>query len=768
VHYLSSAARAVTFLLLLVLTQTAVVAQGARPGDYPTQPSANPLGLTEVPDSEEQRQFVRRHSFDNPEFRPQQGDVTGVLAAPAQGSKQVRVIYLVPADKTFRADYQSAIANAIGSLQRFYRDQLGNSNAFSLHAPTVEFYQTPHAAAFYSTGANARAGGFYETVLADGFALTGGGFNDPNNRWIFYIDADQICGQYIGGTSGIALLAANDLRGLTGQRNVPVCANEQPDPFGVNRWIGGLGHELGHSFNLPHPPGCDNGSCTGGSFASNSLMWFGYASYPNTYLLDDNKTQLLATGFFNPLSLDPSAQYAISGRVADAGNTALAGATLTINETHASVTSDAAGNFSFTGLPAGGSYTVTVTKLGYRFTPAAVLFNNLDHNQAANFTGTPTSSTVQLSAASYQAGEGGGRVTLTVTRNGDATAPVAVDYRTVDTDTFTVGCADTTNNHGGAYGRCDFATAVGTLTLAAGETSKQFAVPVIDDAHAEGPETFQVVLSNAAGTTLVTPATATVTILDNDAAGAPNPIFTTPFFVRQHYLDFLSREPEQGEPWSNVLNNCSDVNNNPACDRLTVSAAFFGSPEFQLKGAYVFRFYKLAFNRLPEYGEIVADMSFVAGATAEEVYARKVQLATNFTQRSEFQTAYGGLSNSAYVTALLARYQLGSITTPDPAQPDGATKVTLTSTDLVTRLNAGTLTRAQVFRAVADSDQAGAAEFRNAFVGMQYYGYLRRKPDAGGYQNWLDYLATHPDDSRTMVNGFVNSPEYRLRFGPAQ
>jgi hypothetical protein len=39
------------------------------------------------------------------------------------------------------------------------------------------------------------------------------------------------------------------------------------------------------------------------------------------------------------------------------------------------------------------------------------------------------------------------------------------------------------------------------------------------------------------------------------------------------------------------------VNNNPACDRLTVSAAFFGSPEFQLKGYFVYRFYKLAFNR---------------------------------------------------------------------------------------------------------------------------------------------------------------------------
>src|SRR5205823_2913083 len=157
-------------------------------------------------------------------------------------------------------------------------------------------------------------------------------------------------------------------------------------------------------------------------------------------------------------------------------------------------------------------------------------------------------------------------------------------------------------------------------------------------------------------------------------------------------LDFLSREPEQGEPWSGVLNRCPDVNNldpnspSAGCDRITVSADFFGSPEFQLKGFYVFRFYKLAFNRLPEYLEIIADMSFVAGATPREVFQRKAQLAVNLTQRQEFQTNFGVLSNSDYVAALLNRYQLTQVTTPDPANPNGSSKVTLTSNDLVNKL----------------------------------------------------------------------------------
>ena len=114
----------------------------------------------------------------------------------------------------------------------------------------------------------------------------------------------------------------------------------------------------------------------------------------------------------------------------------------------------------------------------------------------------------------------------------------------------------------------------------------------------------------------------------------------------------------------------------------------------------------------------------------------------------------------------MGRYSLTSITTLDSAAPDGINKVTLTTAELINQLNGRTLTRAQVLRAIADSDQVFNAEFNQAFVAMQYYGYLRRTPDQAGYTAWLYYLNANPTDSRTMVNGFVNSVEYRLRFGP--
>jgi hypothetical protein len=46
---------------------------------------------------------------------------------------------------------------------------------------------------------------------------------------------------------------------------------------------------------------------------------------------------------------------------------------------------------------------------------------------------------------------------------------------------------------------------------------------------------------------------------------------------------------------------------------------------------------------------------------------------------------------------------------------------------------------------------------------MQYFGYLRRDPDAF-YLDWIKILNTDPQNYRHMINGFVNSTEYRQRF----
>jgi hypothetical protein len=244
------------------------------------------------------------------------------------------------------------------------------------------------------------------------------------------------------------------------------------------------------------------------------------------------------------------------------------------------------------------------------------------------------------------------------------------------------------------------------------------------------------------------------------------------FFVQQQYIDFLSRFPDASGfgDWMNYLAACNGDNtclNAVNGRRVQVSRSFFQSTEFNLKGGFVFRFYKASFGRLPEYAEIVADMRAVTGTTPQEVYQKKAAFAQGFVQRGEFNSTYGSLSNDAFVNALMDRYQLASIRTPNPATPDDASdanKVTLSRAQLTSQLNAATLSRAQVLRAVADSDQVSSAEFNSGFVSMQYYGYLRRKPEPSGYNDWMTYLNAHPGDFNMMVYGFIYSPEYRNRF----
>jgi hypothetical protein len=213
-----------------------------------------------------------------------------------QTQPAVRIVYLIPSDRSQRQDYELAIKKAIENVQVWYLLQM-SGKTFGLSKPVVEALYTNHPANFYATnpvGSDAPFWFFFNAV-ADGFALTGGEFDDPKYRWVFYLDADPACGQLGGGAAaGVALLPANDLRGLVGEANIPPCSFEPPDTHGVCRWVGGLGHELGHTFGLPHPDPCPGGA------SDDALMCVGYIIYPFTYLLPTDRTILDASPFFLP------------------------------------------------------------------------------------------------------------------------------------------------------------------------------------------------------------------------------------------------------------------------------------------------------------------------------------------------------------------------------------------------------------------------------------------------------------------------------------
>lgn len=59
-----------------------------------------------------------------------------------------------------------------------------------------------------------------------------------------------------------------------------------------------------------------------------------------------------------------------------------------------------------------------------------------------------------------------------------------------------------------------------------------------------------------------------------------------------------------------------------------------------------------------------------------------------------------------------------------------------------------------------------SSQYNPAFVLMQYFGYLRRDVDQGGYDFWLDVVNNRePNNYRGMVCSFITSSEYQLRFG---
>lgn len=194
----------------------------------------------------------------------------------------VNVVYLVPTDRTNRSDYSNGMELATRHLQLWVHREMSNGMTFNMANPVAQVIHTSHSAEWYSTNPLDLDKGlwFWYNVVNDGFSLTGGNFNDQEHIWIFFIEAEPACGQLGGaGTASVAVLPANDPRGLVGEQMIPYCPDEPLDNRPPCGWVGGFGHELGHAFGLPHPPGCDQGSS---SCDAPALMWGGFRDYPDT------------------------------------------------------------------------------------------------------------------------------------------------------------------------------------------------------------------------------------------------------------------------------------------------------------------------------------------------------------------------------------------------------------------------------------------------------------------------------------------------------
>ena len=210
----------------------------------------------------------------------------------------VRVLYVSPADRQFRADYSEAITNAIVDVQSWYRRQMGGLT-FQLYDATPEWCQMSEDSDYYSHD------DIWGKVLegVQHCAPVAGVGEVSDFVWVLYVDAEEACDDYreqLGaGWWGLTLMGSGDLDLMVsggGTRDYCDIGMYYRPLLGV---YGGLAHEFAHALGVPHPPGCDEGLPTCGD--DPALMAYGYEAYPDTYLRFDDKEQVIRSRFFHGL-----------------------------------------------------------------------------------------------------------------------------------------------------------------------------------------------------------------------------------------------------------------------------------------------------------------------------------------------------------------------------------------------------------------------------------------------------------------------------------
>jgi hypothetical protein len=359
--------------------------------------------------------------------------------------------------------------------------------------------------------------------------------------------------------------------------------------------------------------------------------------------------------------------------------------------------------------------------------------------------------TVQFAQANYSTQEELSFVTVTVTRS-DASGPASVDYATSD---------------GSATQKSDYEFAAGTLQFAPGESGKTITILVNEDTYVEGNESLIIVLSNPSGASLGQQSSAAVAINDDLPESATSPIDDAQSFVHMHYHDFLNREPDPAGLafWTDQIAACG---NDAKCTdekRTNVSASFFLSIEFQETGYVRYLLERESFGSTPKYSEFMRDVQEIghgvivnAPGWEQKLKDNQQQFADKWVNRPSFKAVYDAMSNVNYVNALYANAGI----LPTQAERES----------LVNALEAGNESRAAILLDVAANAAFRQKENSAAFVMMQYFGYLRRDPNAApdvdmsGYNFWLNKLNQFGGNyvDAEMIKAFITSFEYRERF----
>jgi hypothetical protein len=346
--------------------------------------------------------------------------------------------------------------------------------------------------------------------------------------------------------------------------------------------------------------------------------------------------------------------------------------------------------------------------LGSQTTAVLTLIDNTQNIQAGQ---------LQFASNEFIATVTGGSATITVVRTNGSTGPVSVQY---------------TSSDGTAQAGVRYNATSGTLMFANGVTTQSFAISILNPRTVQGAQTVNLTLSGVTGgATLGTPASAILTIVDNNVGDDVA-------FISGLYHDVLGRAADSGG--LQAFQQTLDAARNSV--HVQFALAYVTSPEE--RSDLVAGFYTKYLGRTPSAPEVAGWVAVLQqGETPEQVIAA-------FISSAEYFQKQGG-TNSGFVNQI---YQDLLGRAPDPS-----------SQGFLSLLNGGAA------RSLITAAFLASTEYRIDVITQVYTTYLQRQPGPSDIQAWLPLLgqgsagAGQPSPDEQFLAGVIESPEYFQKTG---
>jgi hypothetical protein len=198
-------------------------------------------------------------------------------ADPPTGT--VRVFWLKPSDVALDQRYPDGIAAVMQESRTYYGQELGVT--FTLNDPVVEVVEGDHERAWYENTPHDAEEYWWVVFNMQQELMAKFGLSSPDERWLCVgeISAEKANVSGGGGGSGWVILSGHDADGAAGING------------DMNRWYGGMVHELGHAFGLPDSTSTDG-----------TPMSASFYDYPNCHFNDEQKNGIMSGQYGSFLS----------------------------------------------------------------------------------------------------------------------------------------------------------------------------------------------------------------------------------------------------------------------------------------------------------------------------------------------------------------------------------------------------------------------------------------------------------------------------------